>query len=133
MVNTCAARKARKPPDPGSVAMKLERKKMLRQKRVWRIAQILKDDGFIRGVTEIKDEKGFKKIEIELKYVDEVPAITGIKRWSKPGCRAYFGHSEIPRVLRGLGLGILTTSIGLLKDRDARRRKIGGELICAVW
>lgn len=99
----------------------------------WSIAQILKDDGFIRGVTEIKDEKGFKKIVIELKYVDDVPAITGIKRWSKPGCRAYFGHSEIPRVLRGLGLGILTTSNGLLKDRDARRRKIGGELICAVW
>ncbi len=99
----------------------------------WSIAQILKDDGFIRGVTEIKDEKGFKKIVIELKYVDDVPAITGIKRWSKPGCRSYFGHSEIPRVLRGLGLGILTTSNGLLKDRDARRRKIGGELICTIW
>lgn len=99
----------------------------------WSIAQILKDEGYIRAVTENKDENGFKNIVIELKYVDDVPVITGIKRWSKPGCRAYFGYSEIPRVLNGLGLGILTTSSGFLRDREARQRKIGGELICTVW
>jgi len=97
------------------------------------IARILKDEGFIRDFREARDQRGHKCIEIELKYVEEVPAITGIKRWSKSGRRLYYKYVEIPRVLGGLGISILTTSRGLMKDRDARHQKIGGELICTVW
>lgn len=97
------------------------------------IAAILKDQGFIRGFEERNDERGHPQIVVQLKYVDGVPAITGIKSVSKPGCRIYFKSTEIPRVLGGLGIGILTTSKGVVNDRDARRNKVGGELICNVW
>jgi small subunit ribosomal protein S8 len=97
-----------------------------------RIAEILKEEGFIRSVEKV-DVDGKQHIHIDLKYVDEVPAVTGIKRVSRPGRRMYFQSREIPRTLGGLGVGILTTSRGILKDRDARREKVGGELICAIW
>lgn len=97
------------------------------------IANILKEEGYIRDVEESKDERGHKQLLIHLKYVDEAPAIVGIRRISTPGRRLYFQAREIPRTLGGLGLGILTTSKGIMKDRDARRQNIGGELICSVW
>jgi small subunit ribosomal protein S8 len=97
------------------------------------IAGILKDEGFIQGFESRKDERGHPQIAVKLKYVDGTPAITGIKSVSKPGCRIYYKSTEIPRVLGGLGIGILTTSKGVVKDRDARRNKVGGELICTVW
>ena len=97
------------------------------------IARILKSEGYIRDVSKTTDSKGYPAISVTLKYVDEVPALTGIRRWSKPGRRLYYGHDEIPRVLGGLGVGILTTSQGIMPDREARRRKIGGEMICTVW
>ncbi len=97
------------------------------------IAGILKDEGFIRGFEERKDERGHPELVVQLKYVDGVPAITGIKSVSKPGCRLYYKATEIPRVLGGLGVAILTTSKGVVNDRDARRNKVGGELICNVW
>lgn len=96
------------------------------------IAEILKDEGYISEV-EKTDVEGKQSIVIKLKYVDEVPALTGIKRVSKPGRRMYFQSREIPRTLGGLGVGILTTSRGVLKDRDARQQKVGGEMICAIW
>ena len=97
-----------------------------------RIAEILKEEGYIAGVRKIEDgRKQF--LEIQLKYVDETPAITGVRRVSRPGRRMYFQSREIPRTLGGLGVGILTTSRGILKDRDARQQKVGGELICAIW
>jgi len=99
----------------------------------WSIAQILKQEGFIRDMREGKDANGHKSIEILLKYVDEVPAITGIQRHSTPGRRLYYGSGEIPRVLNGLGVGILTTSHGVMNDRSARRQKVGGEMLCSVW
>ena len=68
-----------------------------------------------------------------MKYVDGIPALTGIKRVSTPGRRLYFQAREIPRTLGGLGVGILTTSRGVLKDKDARRQNVGGEMICAIW
>ena len=68
-----------------------------------------------------------------MKYVDGVPAITGLKSVSKPGRRLYYKSTEIPRVLGGLGIGILTTSKGVVNDRTARRNQVGGELICNVW
>lgn len=102
-------------------------------KQLWSIAQILKEEGYIRGAREEVGENGHRAIEVTLKYVDEVPAITTLKRWSKPGRRLYYKCDEIPRILGGLGVGILTTSEGVMADRQARERKIGGELICAAW
>jgi small subunit ribosomal protein S8 len=97
------------------------------------IAGILKDEGYIRDAEVLKNEKGAQIIRLKLKYVDENPAITGIQRQSKPGCRQYYSHDEIPRTLSGLGIGILTTPKGVLKDREARRIKVGGEMVCTVW
>lgn len=97
------------------------------------IAKILQDEGFIRGFEDRADERGHKQIVVALKYVDGTPAITGIKNVSKPGCRLYYKATEIPRVLGGLGIGVLTTSKGVMNDRDARRNQVGGELICSVW
>ena len=99
----------------------------------WSIAKILKDEGFVREVREVQDERGHKAIEITLKYVDEVPALTGIQRHSTPGRRLYYSYDEIPRILGGLGVGILTTSRGVMDDRTARKQKVGGEMVCSVW
>ncbi|HSH08997.1 MAG TPA: 30S ribosomal protein S8 [Oceanipulchritudo sp.] len=97
-----------------------------------RIAEILKEEGFIRGIEQVAVD-GKPVLRLDLKYVNEVPALTGIKRVSRPGRRMYFQSREIPRTLGGLGIGILTTSRGILKDRDARQQKVGGEMICAIW
>lgn len=98
------------------------------------IASILKEEGYINDVAESSDDKGHKNLVLTLKYINEDnPAIVGIKRYSRPGRRMYFKGSDVPRVLGGLGLGIVTTSQGLLRDRDARRQNVGGELICQVW
>ncbi len=97
------------------------------------IAEILREEGYIRGVEVETDEGQRKSLVLTLKYVDDTPALTGIRRISTPGRRLYYQAPEIPRTLGGLGVGILTTSKGVLKDRDARRQNIGGELICSVW
>jgi len=97
------------------------------------IAAILRDEGYINGF-EIREEgPGHQFIDIALKYVDSEPAIVGIERYSRPGRRLYSKYTDIPRVLGGLGVAILTTSKGVLRDRDARREKVGGEIICKVW
>jgi len=97
------------------------------------IAAILKQEGFIRDYTEGSDARGFKTLELSLKFVDNTPAITGIERHSKPGRRLYYGVAEIPRVLGGLGVAILTTSKGVVRAREARELGVGGELVCKVW
>lgn len=100
------------------------------------VAQILKNEGYISDVQEATAEvtDPFKKITIVLKYGrDRQSAIDGIRRVSRPGRRVYVRHDQIPRVLSGLGISILSTSRGLVSDRDARRMKIGGELLCEVW
>jgi small subunit ribosomal protein S8 len=97
------------------------------------LANILKNEGFVRDVTTGADERGHKTVVVTMKYVDSAPVITGIKRTSTPGRRMYSGYSEIPRVLNGLGISIISTSKGLMKDQDARRQKLGGELVCTVW
>ena len=97
------------------------------------IAAILKEEGFIRDYREEKNGRGHSEIVVALKYVDGSPVIAGIERRSKPGRRLYYRADEIPRVLEGLGVGILTTSRGLMKDRDARRNRLGGEFVCSVW
>ena len=97
------------------------------------LAGILKAEGFVRDVATGTDERGHKTVIVTMKYVDSAPVITGLKRSSTPGRRLYTGYSEIPRVLNGLGISIISTSKGLMKDQDARRNKLGGELVCTVW
>jgi small subunit ribosomal protein S8 len=97
------------------------------------IAAILKNEGYVAGYTAGVDTQGHKTLVVKMKYVDGTCAITGITRVSSPGRRLYYRYTEIPRVLNGLGIGILSTSKGLMKDADCRRNKAGGELICNVW
>ncbi|MBL9217800.1 MAG: 30S ribosomal protein S8 [Opitutaceae bacterium] len=97
------------------------------------LANILKSEGYVRDVATGADERGHKTLVVSMKYVDSAPVITGLKRSSTPGRRIYSGYSEIPRVLNGLGIAIISTSKGLMKDQDARRNKLGGELVCTVW
>lgn len=97
------------------------------------IADILKNEGYISGHSDSVDGQGHKTLVVKMKYVDGASAITGITRVSTPGRRLYFRYTEIPRVLNGLGIGILSTSKGLMKDADCRRNKAGGEMICNVW
>ena len=97
------------------------------------LAAILKSEGYLADYSTGADELGHKTIVVKLKYVDSAPAITGLRRMSTPGRRLYCRCGEIPLVLNGLGISILSTSQGLLKDQDCRRRKLGGELVCNVW
>jgi small subunit ribosomal protein S8 len=97
------------------------------------IAAILKAEGYVSDLGSSQDERGHKTLVVKMKYVDGSPAITGITRASSPGRRLYYSYSEVPRVLNGLGIAILSTSKGLMKDADCRRNKSGGELICNVW
>jgi small subunit ribosomal protein S8 len=94
---------------------------------------ILKTEGYVSDFTTGTDAQGHKTLVVKMKYIDGAPAITGISRVSTPGRRLYFRCTEIPRVLNGLGIGILSTSRGLMKDADCRRNKAGGELLCNVW
>jgi small subunit ribosomal protein S8 len=99
------------------------------------IARLLKEKGFIREYRLI-EEKPQPVIRIWLKYVGDKPRrhlISGMERVSKPGCRIYVGKEEIPWVRSGLGLAILSTSKGVVSDREARRLGVGGEVICRVW
>ncbi|WP_088044549.1 30S ribosomal protein S8 [Bacillus sp. EAC] len=97
------------------------------------VAEILKREGFIRDVEYIEDEKqGI--IRIFLKYgVNNERVITGLKRISKPGLRVYAKADEVPRVLNGLGVAILSTSKGVMTDKEARQAKTGGEILAYVW
>ena len=97
------------------------------------LAGILKAEGYVVDLSNSTDEQGHKTLVVKMKYVDNAPAITNLTRVSTPGRRLYFRYTEIPRVLNGLGISILSTSKGLLKDQDCRRQKLGGELICNVW
>jgi len=97
------------------------------------IASILKAEGYVSDYSDGTDPQGHKTLIVKMKYVDGAPAITAINRTSSPGRRIYSSYSEIPRVLNGLGIAIVSTSKGLMKDSDCRRSKAGGELICNVW
>ncbi len=97
------------------------------------IARILKEEGYIEDYQYI-DEKPQGKIEIVLKYDENKrPVIAGLKRVSKPGRRIYMGYRDLPKVLDGLGIAIVSTSQGIMTDYEARKRKIGGEVICEIW
>ena len=96
------------------------------------LAQILLDEGYIKGFNVVEDNKQ-GMITIDLKYVDEQRVISGLKRISKPGRRVYVRANEVPRVLDGLGIAVLSTSHGVLTDKQAREEGVGGEVLCYIW
>lgn len=97
------------------------------------IAEILLEEGYISKVDYIDDDKQ-GMINITLKYGEnKSKVIAGLKRISKPGLRVYAGKNEIPKVLNGLGVAIISTSKGVLTDKEARKAGVGGEVICYVW
>ncbi|RZM79361.1 30S ribosomal protein S8 [Leptolyngbya iicbica] len=98
------------------------------------IAQVLQEEGFIEGF-ELVDEGVRRNLVIKLKYRGKTrdPIIKNLKRVSRPGLRVYSNRKELPRVLGGIGIAIISTSSGIMTDRDARQQGIGGEVLCYVW
>jgi small subunit ribosomal protein S8 len=95
------------------------------------VAEVLQDEGYITGFST-DGEGATRELTIELKYFDGVAVIETIQRTSKPGLRIYRGKDEIPKVMGGLGVAIVSTSAGVMSDRQAREKGIGGEVICVV-
>jgi len=114
-----------------ATAMNLETKAPYSKIKV-EIARILKQEGYIAGY-EVNTEGAFPEIRITNKFVNRTPAITGLKRVSKPGLRRYVGSQDIPRVLGGLGISILSTPCGIVTGREAKKQNVGGELLAYVW
>jgi len=96
------------------------------------LTKLLVAHKFISGYTEIK-ETAQGVLRIQLKYNDGEPVITGLKRISKPGLRKYAAATELPRVLGGLGIAVISTPKGLMTDTEARQAKVGGEVLCEIW
>lgn len=116
-----------------AVAVGHERVVMPTSKMKVGIAQILVDEGFIDRF-EVNGEGPGRNLELVLRYGErQRPAILGLKRVSRPGHRVYRGAAELPRVQGGIGVAVVSTSQGLLPDREARRRRLGGEIVCEVW
>lgn len=97
-----------------------------------KILEIFKKDGYIEDFRLMKDNAQ-GTFKVYLKYDGKKPAIIGIKRISRPGLRVYKGGGEVPRVLNGLGTAVISTSKGVVTDREARKQKIGGEILCYIW
>ncbi len=97
-----------------------------------KLAEILLEEGYIKNF-EFIDEGVQGKIRVELKYHEDRRVITGIKRISKPGLRVYANKNELPKVLGGLGIAVISTSNGVLTDKTARKMGVGGEVVCYVW
>lgn len=96
------------------------------------IARILKEEGYIWNY-EVDTSGKFPQLQVKTKFVDGTPALTDLKKVSKPGRRQYTGSQEIPRVLNGLGIAIVSTSKGIMTGAQARRQNVGGELLAFVW
>ena len=97
------------------------------------LAKLLQSEGWIKTV-DVKEADGMRVLNLELKYDDQgAPVISEIKRVSKPGQRIYSNRMQIPKVMGGLGTTVVSTSRGLMTDKDARKNKIGGEIVCQIW
>lgn len=97
------------------------------------IARILKAEGFIKDYT-VENDAGKSVLNVFLKYtVDREPVIQGLRRISKPSCRKYVNAEEVPRVLGGIGMAIMSTSSGVVTDNEAREKHVGGEVLCYIW
>ena len=99
------------------------------------IAEILKKEGYIKDYEIVKDEKGFSTIHVTMKYGKDKneKIISGLKRLSKPGLRVYANKDELPKVLGGLGIAIISTNKGVVTDKEARKLNVGGEVLAFVW
>jgi small subunit ribosomal protein S8 len=93
------------------------------------VCKVMKEEGYIRGFKIIAKEKANISIKVLLKE----EAIVGLKRYSRPGLRQYRGYGDMPRVISGLGTAIVSTSKGVLSSREAKHKKVGGEVLCTVW
>lgn len=96
------------------------------------VAKVLCDTGYLKFVETVGDTPR-RELKLTLMYTNKIPALTDIKRKSKPGLRVYVGKNEIPRVISGLGVAILSTPQGVMTGTEAKKRNIGGELLCVVW
>ena len=96
------------------------------------ILRVLKEEGYISDFVKIEDEKQ-GMISITLKYVNKTSVIKGLKRISKPGLKVYAKRNELPKVLNGLGVAVVSTSGGVMSDREARQKNLGGEVLAFVW
>ncbi|MGD8376537.1 MAG: 30S ribosomal protein S8 [Acidobacteriota bacterium] len=97
------------------------------------LARVLQEEGYIEGF-RVREEGPRRIIRVALRYTEDGdPVVSGLQRASRPGRRNYTGAKEIPRVLGGLGICVLSTSQGVMSDREARRRHVGGEVLCNVW
>lgn len=96
------------------------------------LAEILKAQNFIKDYSIVEDNKQ-NVLRVELKYTNGSPAISGLKRISKPGLRIYKKSDDLPRVLNGLGVAVISTPKGLLTDKDAKTQSVGGEIVCYIW
>ena len=97
------------------------------------VARLLKQEGFISDFS-VEDDNGKSILNLFLKYtLEREPVIQGLRRISKPSCRRYASAEEVPRVLGGIGIAILSTSSGLMADSEAREKNIGGEILCYIW
>lgn len=99
---------------------------------IGKILEIFKSDGYIEDFRLMKNNNQ-GTFKIYLKYVNKAPAIIGIKRISRPGLRVYVPHDRVPRVLNGLGTAVISTSKGVVSDREARKLNVGGEVVCYIW
>ncbi len=116
-----------------AVAVGHERVAMPASKQKVNIAKILVDEGFIDRF-ELTENGHRSELELVLRYAERRrPVIMGLKRVSRPGHRVYAGAKELPRVQGGLGVAVVSTSQGLMPDREARKRRLGGEIVCEVW
>ena len=114
--------------------MKYDTVTVLSSKMIEEIAKILKDEGYINNYKITKNTNGDEMV-LDLKYSADKKerVITGLKRISKPGLRVYAKHDELPRVLNGLGIAIISTSEGLMTDKNARSKHLGGEVLSYIW
>jgi len=119
-----------------ATSVRHERVEMPASKAKAAIAAVLRDEGYIRDFEMAQDTLGHPLLRIQLKYSKERSrerSITGIRRISRPGLRVYAKREQVPRVLGGLGVAVVSTSQGILSDREARRRNLGGEVLLYVW
>lgn len=116
-----------------AVALKYKTVEVLGSKMTKEIATILTNEGYIDGYEVVKDGAG-EKLTLNLKYgAKKEKVITGLKRISKPGLRVYVKADEVPRVLNGLGIAIVSTSKGIMTDKEARKQNLGGEVLAYIW
>lgn len=97
------------------------------------VSAILKDSSFIEDFSVLENDRKFRMLNIRLKYTDGESVILGLRRISRPGIRRYVGSEDLPRVRNGMGIAIVSTSRGLMTDKQARKNNIGGEVVCEIW